>query len=87
MSLRNQGVFYDRGKFVVFGGRGKNSLCDKYFLLDEQAELKTTGELKTLGKFNNKAVGVFDGTFSIVISQNEMMEYRDGYFKRVVAEI
>ena len=81
--MRSLGLFADRDQFVVFGGKGQSGFVGKYFLIDFNFKVTMTAEFKMVGEFSQRSVGVADGGFSIVISEDNMIEFSNGLFKVV----
>lgn len=81
--IRGLGLFVDRDQFVVFGGKGESGFVGKYFLMDLNFKVKMTAEFKMVGEFSQRSVGVANGGYSIVISEENMIEYSNGLFKVV----
>jgi hypothetical protein len=85
-SLRNMGVIYHKEKFVVFGGMGNKLFNGKWFTLDKDLKLVTEADFQMTGFYSHKAVGRIDDKFSIVIDEDNALEYENGLFIRVCTQ-
>jgi len=81
--LMKMGLIFSDRKFVVFGGSMEKVFNDLFYILDENCKLSAKGEFPITGCFNDKPIGVMNETYSILINQNEVLEFSSGFFKLV----
>ena len=75
--LEGMGAIYSGENFIIFGGTGKAMANNKYAVFDSRGKETSRGELPVSGVFAGKSFGFYDGVYSFMISETEILEYQN----------
>lgn len=78
-------VFYNK-QFVVFGGRSKVMINRKFYVLDEDGNVKIMKDMPMFGNFSGRSIGFADDIFFVVATKNKALEFHGNAFKAIVTE-